>query len=62
MDLSIISSFLPQELLSHFDIVGFTGLEDFQTKKDYFYIYLDGKNILPHHYSSNEFESKGFSD
>ena len=62
MDLSILSSFLPEGLLSHFDIVDFKELGDFQTKKDCFYIYLDEKNILPHHYDSSEFESKGFCD
>jgi hypothetical protein len=36
MDFSIFSSFLPEELLSHFDIVDFKELGDFQTKKDCF--------------------------
>jgi hypothetical protein len=36
MDFSIFSSFLPEELLSHFDIIDFKELGDFQTKKDFF--------------------------
>lgn len=62
MDLSVLSSFLPAGLLSHFDIVDFKELGDFKTKKDCFYIYLDEKNILPLNYDSYEFESKGFYD
>ena len=60
MDFSIFSSFLPEGLLSHFDIVEFKELGDLQTKKDCFYIYLDEKNILPKEYSEIEYESKGF--
>ena len=60
MDFSIFSSFLPDGLLTHFDIIDFKELVDLQTKKDCFYIYLDEKNILPKDYDFNEFESKGF--
>lgn len=60
MDFSIFSLFLPQGLLSHFDIVDFKELGDLQTKKDCFYIYLDAKNILAKDSDNNEFESKGF--
>ena len=60
MDFSIFSSFLPDGLLSYFDIVYFKELGDLQTKKDCFHIYLDEKNILPKDFDSNEFESKGF--
>lgn len=60
MDLSILSSFLPEGLLDHFDVVDFKELGDLQTKKECFYIYLDEKNNLPKDYDSNEFESKGF--
>ncbi|WP_291097316.1 MULTISPECIES: hypothetical protein [unclassified Flavobacterium] len=37
MDFSIFSSFLPEGLLSHFDIVDFKELGDLQTKKDCLY-------------------------
>ncbi|EOG6895825.1 hypothetical protein VT569_09420 [Flavobacterium psychrophilum] len=60
MDFSIFSSFLPEGLLFHFDIVDFKELGDLETKKDCFYIYLDEKNILPKEYSDIEYESKGF--
>ncbi|CAN1504020.1 hypothetical protein MCEGE10_00589 [Flavobacteriaceae bacterium] len=60
MDFSISSSFLPQGLLTHFDIVDFKELGDLQTKNDCFYIYLDEKNILPKDFKNAEFESKGF--
>lgn len=60
MDFSIFSSFLPQGLLTHFDIVDFKELGDLQTKNDCFYIYLDEKNILPKDFKNVEFESKGF--
>lgn len=60
MDFSIFSLFLPQGLLSHFDIVDFKELGNLQTKKDCFYIYLDEKNILAKDSDNNEFESKGF--
>jgi hypothetical protein len=62
MDYSIFSSFLPDGLLTHFDIVDFKELGDLQTKKDCFYIYLDEKNILPKGYLPTEFESKGFCE
>jgi hypothetical protein len=58
----MFSCFLPEGLLSHFDIVDFKELGDLQTKKDCFYIYLDEKNILPKNYDFNEFESKGFCE
>ncbi len=62
MDFSVLSSFLPEGLLGHFDIVDFKELGDLQTKKDCFFVYLDEKNNLPKDYNSNEFESKGFYD
>ncbi|MFE3847389.1 hypothetical protein ACFX5D_05360 [Flavobacterium sp. LB3P45] len=60
MDISIFSSFLPEGLLSHFDVVDFKELGDLQTNKDCLYIYLDEKNILPKGFNSIEFQSKGF--
>ena len=60
MEFSIFSSFLPEGLLLHFDIVDFKELRDLQTKKDCFYTYLDEKNIIPKDFKNTEFESKGF--
>jgi hypothetical protein len=62
MDFSIISSILPEGLLTHFDIVDFKELGNLQTNQDCFYIYLDEKNIIPKEYRSFEYESKGFYD
>ncbi len=62
MDFSILSSFLPEGLLDHFDIIDFKELGDLQSKKDCFFVYLDEKNNLPEDYNSNKFESKGFYD
>jgi hypothetical protein len=55
-----IFPFLPEGLLTHFNIVDFKELGDLQTKKDRFYIYLDEKNILSKDFKYAEFESKGF--
>jgi zinc-finger of transposase IS204/IS1001/IS1096/IS1165 len=60
MNYPIFSSFLPEGLLFHFDIVDMKELGDLQTKKDCIFIYLDEKNILPKEYNSSEYESKGF--
>ena len=60
MEFSIFTSFLPEGLLSHFDIVDYKELGNLQTKKDCLYLYLDEKNILPKGFNAVEFESKGF--
>jgi len=60
MDLHLLSLFLPEELLLHFDIVSIKELGDIASKKDCLYIYLDEKNNIPSQYSSEEYESKGF--
>jgi outer membrane usher protein FimD/PapC len=60
MDLSLISYFLPQDILVYFDIVSVVELCDIATKKHSFYIYLDEKNIIPEQYNSDQYESKGF--
>lgn len=62
MDFSVLSNFLPDGLLLHFDIIDFKELGDLESKKDCFFIYLDEKNELPNDYSSSDFESKGFSE
>jgi hypothetical protein len=60
MDFRLFSTFLPDDLLTHFNILAFKELGDTQTKKDCFYIYLDEKKTLPAQYNSNQYESKGF--
>jgi hypothetical protein len=53
---SIFSSFLPEGLLSHFNIVDF---KELNFTKYCFYIYLDEKTFFLK-ILINEFESKGF--
>lgn len=60
MDLGIFSSFLPSDLLKHFDITEFIELGNVKDKKDCFYIYLDEKNVLPSGIDTLQYESKGF--
>lgn len=57
---SIISSFLPQGLLEHFEITDFQELGHIPTKLDSYYIFLEEKNELPTGYNSSLYESKGF--
>lgn len=56
----MLSLFLPEGLLTHFDAVSLHILGDVQTKKDCFHIYLDEKNKLPESYNSKDYGSKGF--
>lgn len=57
---SFIDCFLPEGLLSHFDLVDLLELGEVSTKKMLFEIHLDEKNELPAGFSANEYESKGF--
>jgi hypothetical protein len=58
--MDLLASFLPDNLLVHFEVVEFKELGNLCTRSDCFYIYLDEKNILPTGYDVSEFESKGF--
>jgi len=60
MELSILSLFLPEELLMHFSIIGVKQLGLIETKQDCFYIELEEKNELPKGYEKELYESKGF--
>jgi hypothetical protein len=60
MELSILSLFLPEALLTHFSILGVEQLGLVETKQDCFYIKLEEKNELPKGYASELYESKGF--
>lgn len=60
MDFSLLSQFLPTDLLLHFEVVAFKELGDLSTRKDCFYIYLDEKNKLPFDLNPSDYESKGF--
>lgn len=57
---SIISSFLPQGLLDHFEITDMQELGHIATKTDSIYIFLEEKNVLPLGYDNSLYESKGF--
>jgi hypothetical protein len=59
MDFSIFSSFLPEGLLSHFNIVDFKNWVIYKVRRTVLYIFRR-ENILPKDFDSNEFESKGF--
>ncbi|ANO49585.1 hypothetical protein Pf1_01343 [Flavobacterium columnare] len=47
MDYSILSAFLPEELLGHFDIVDFIELGDIQTKRIAFTSILMKRTLFP---------------
>jgi hypothetical protein len=57
MDFSIFSSFLPEGLLSHFNIIDFKELGNLQQEGLFLYLFRREK-ILPKDFDSNEFESK----
>ena len=60
MNLSLLTMFLPDDLLVHFDVVDCRELGDVISKKECIFIYLDEKNQLPNGFNSSDFESKGF--
>ena len=57
---SFIECFLPEGLLTHFEVVDILELGDISTKKMIFEIHLDEKNVLPKDIESSDYESKGF--
>jgi hypothetical protein len=59
---SVISSFLPEGILEHFDITDLQELGHVATKSDSYYIYLAEKNELPLGYDQELYESKGFTE
>jgi len=56
----ILSLFLPESLLNHFDIEGTEELCEISHKRHIYHIYLTEKNDLPNGYNSLDYESKGF--
>ena len=60
MQKDFISHFLPEELLSHFEIEYIEELVEVLTRKMIFHIGLLEKNKLPLGFAPDEFESKGF--
>lgn len=57
---SFIECFLPEGLLTHFEVISILELGDISTKKMIFEIHLNEKNHLPSDIDSSEYESKGF--
>lgn len=57
---SFIECFLPEGLLTHFEVTSILELGDISTKKMIIEIYLDEKNQLPKNLDIIEYESKGF--
>lgn len=60
MEKSLLSYFLPEELLQHFEILKIEELGDLATKKDIIQITLEEINTVPNGYDSADYESKGF--
>lgn len=59
-NLSIVESFLPDGILTHFEVKKIVELEDVSTKKMIFEIHLNEKNELREGLNREEYESKGF--
>ena len=57
---SLLSSFLPESFLDHFDLVSTKELGIIETKKMEFELHLDEKNQLPEGIDKADYESKGF--
>ena len=55
---SFIECFLPEGLLTHFEVISILELGDISTKKMIFEIHLNEKNHLPSDIDSSEYESK----
>lgn len=55
-----LSLFLPESLLTHFELVGVLELGEVSSKKMIYHINLAEKNELPKGYNRAEYESKGF--
>ena len=47
-------------MLSHFELIQIKELGEVSSKKMIYQIHLQEKNVLPHEYTKQEYESKGF--
>ncbi len=59
MELSILSLFLPEALLTHFSILGVEQLGLVETKQDCFYIKLEGVKFKPSIYLALDRSAEG---
>ena len=57
----LVSLFLPEDLLVHFDILDIVELCDIKTKKQFYTIHIGEKNEIIGISNPLEFKSKGFS-
>ena len=62
MDTSIISHFLPKDLLEHFSITGLLELCEVKSKQVYFEIYLEENNKILQDVDATDYESKGLTE
>jgi transposase len=60
LETELLSEFLPELLLEHFEVVSVVKLCVISTKKIEYEIHLDECNHLPSGHSSSVYESKGF--
>ena len=60
MNLSLLTIFLPDDLLAHCAVVDCRDFGDVISKKECIFIYLDEKNLLPNGFNSSDFKSKRF--
>ena len=60
MENSLLSHFLPAELLVHFTIVSLKELGAVATKELFYEISLEENNEIPKKYEAGNYESKGF--
>jgi len=60
-ELELLGHILPEKLLEYFTIISIEEKEDEKTNKNIIEIQLEEKNQLPAGYSTQDYESKGFS-
>ena len=58
--IELLSMFLPNDLLNHFEVKTINELGDCKTKKMFYEMVLQEKNQLPSLYDQSDYESKGF--
>lgn len=62
MENTLLSHYLPDGLIDHFDLLYMCSFSKLDTKEEGFILHLSEKNILPDGYSGELYESKGFSE
>lgn len=62
IDIKLLHSLFPSELMNYFKIVEFQLLCNVETKEEFWVIEFEEKNELPEGYNNLEYESKGFME